>query len=143
MRNQIYRYLIMTLGCIIMAISVNAFYMPHKLISGGITGIAVILYYMLELPMGATTFILNIPLFVIAYRYMDKQYILSTLFGMIVFSIALDAFYFISDMAPFVNDTLLACIAGGVTMGMVAFLIYLVWGSAGWTDSEGGIIFNF
>ena len=45
MRQHLYRYLMVTLGCVLMGIAINAFYMPNKLISGGIGGGSVILYY--------------------------------------------------------------------------------------------------
>ena len=68
MRQHLYRYLMVTLGCVLMGIAINAFYMPNKLISGGIGGVSVILYYLIGLPMGITSLLLNIPLFVAAYN---------------------------------------------------------------------------
>ena len=62
MRQHLYRYLMVTLGCVLMGIAINAFYMPNKLISGGIGGVSVILYYLIGLPMGITSLLLNIPL---------------------------------------------------------------------------------
>ena len=43
MRQHLYRYLMVTLGCVLMGIAINAFYMPNKLISGGIGGVSVII----------------------------------------------------------------------------------------------------
>ena len=74
MRQHLYRYLMVTLGCVLMGIAINAFYMPNKLISGGIGGVSVILYYLIGLPMGITSLLLNIPLFVAAYKFMDRSY---------------------------------------------------------------------
>ena len=98
MRQHLYRYLMVTLGCVLMGIAINAFYMPNKLISGGIGGVSVILYYLIGLPMGITSLLLNIPLFVAAYKFMDRSYIVSALYGMLVFSVSLDAFHFLADI---------------------------------------------
>lgn len=137
MRQHLYRYLMVTLGCVLMGIAINAFYMPNKLISGGIGGVSVILYYLIGLPMGITSLLLNIPLFVAAYKFMDRSYIVSTLYGMLVFSVSLDAFHFLAEKAPYVHDPMLACIAGGVIYGIGAAMMYRVGGSSGGTDIIG------
>ena len=133
MRQHLYRYLMVTLGCVLMGIAINAFYMPNKLISGGIGGVSVILYYLIGLPMGITSLLLNIPLFVAAYKFMDRSYIVSALYGMLVFSVSLDAFHFLAEKAPYVHDPMLACIAGGVIYGIGAAMMYRVGGSSGGT----------
>lgn len=85
MRQHCYRYLMVTLGCVPMGVAINAFYMPNKLISGGIGGVSVILYYLIGLPMGITSLLLNIPLFIAAYKFMDRSYIVVALYSMLVF----------------------------------------------------------
>ena len=101
-----------TLACAIMGIAMNTFYMPNKMLSDGIGG-AVLAYYVAGLPMGATSLICNVPLFFLAYKYMDREYTISALYGIIAFSVSLDFFHFLSTYTV-VHDKLLACIAGGV-----------------------------
>lgn len=120
MRQHLYRYVMVTIGCVLMGIAINAFYMPNKLISGGIGGVSVILYYLVGLPMGITSLLLNIPLFIAAYKFMDRTYSCGALYGMLVFAVSLDAFHFLSEKAPYVHDPMLACIAGGVIYGIGA-----------------------
>ena len=128
-----------TLACAIMSIAMNTFYLPNKMLSGGIGGVAVLAYYIAGLPMGATALICNVPLFFLAYKYMDKGYMLGSLYGMIVFSVSLDFFHFLSTYNV-VHDKLLACIAGGVLYGIGASCMYRVGGSSGGTDIIGAII---
>lgn len=135
----LYKYLMTALGCSIMSIALNTFYMPNKLLSGGIGGVAVLNYYISGTPMGITSIICNIPLFVIAYKYMDREYTISSLFGMLYFAFALDFFHFLSAYEP-VHDTMLSCIAGGVLYGIGAACMYRVGGSSGGTDIIGAII---
>ena len=45
MRQHLYRYLMVTLGCVLMGIAINAFYMPNKLISGGIGGVSILSHW--------------------------------------------------------------------------------------------------
>ena len=134
-----FHYFMVTLGCIIMGVALNVFYMPNKMLSGGIGGVAVLAYYIAGLPMGATSLLCNVPLFFLAYKYMDRQYTISALYGIVAFSVSLDAFHFLSEYTV-VHDKLLACIAGGVLYGIGAACMYRVGGSSGGTDIIGAII---
>ncbi len=135
----LYRYGMVMLGCVIMAVAFNVFYLPNKLLSGGIGGIAAILYYLWDLPIGIVSIILNVPLFVLAYKYMDREYIIGAVYGMLAYSFTIDYFNFLSELQP-VHDTLLSCIAGGVFYGIGAACMYRVGGSGGGTDIIGAII---
>ena len=134
-----YRYLMVTIGCVIMGIAFNTFYLPNNLLSGGISGIALISYYLFGLPVGIVSIILNIPLFILAYKFMDKEYIVGALYGMLTFSFCLDAFRFLSETV-LVHDKMLSCIAGGAMYGIGAALMYRVGGSGGGMDIVGAII---
>ena len=139
LKKKIYHYAMVTLACAIMGIAMNTFYMPNKMLSGGIGGVAVLAYYVAGLPMGATSLICNVPLFFLAYKYMDREYTISALYGIIAFSVSLDFFHFLSTYTV-VHDKLLACIAGGVLYGIGAACMYRVGGSSGGTDIIGAII---
>ena len=137
--STFYRYLMVTIGCVIMGIAFNTFYLPNNLLSGGISGIALISYYLFGLPVGIVSIILNIPLFILAYKFMDKDYIVGALYGMLTFSFCLDAFRFMSETV-LVSDKMLSCIAGGAMYGIGAALMYRVGGSGGGMDIVGAII---
>ena len=139
LKKKIYHYAMVTLACAIMGIAMNTFYMPNKMLSGGIGGVAVLAYYVAGLPMGATSLICNVPLFFLAYKYMDREYTISALYGIIAFSVSLDFFHFLSNYTV-VHEKLLACIAGGVLYGIGAACMYRVGGSSGGTDIIGAII---
>ncbi len=139
LRRTLCRYLLMTLGCAIMGIAINTIYIPDKILNGGISGIAALLHYLYGLPMGLTNIIGNIPMFFIAYKYMNHAYTVSALYGMLVFSAALDLFHFLAAWKP-VHDPMLACIAGGVLYGIGAACLYRVGGNSGGTDIIGALI---
>ena len=67
MKKKFKEYLLITIGCVIAAAGTALFLLPNKLSSGGFSGIATIFYYFLEIPMGTTIILLNIPLFIISY----------------------------------------------------------------------------
>ena len=121
-----------------MAVAVNALFIPHQLLSGGITGIAVIFYFLFGWSIGLLSIILNIPLVILSYYYIDKTYPLTAIFGLLMYSFALDFFSFLIPYNP-IQDTLLACIVGGTLTGIGASFLYRVGSSTGGTDIIGAI----
>ena len=79
MNTQLRRYLTITLGACISGIALNAFFLPHHLLSGGITGLGMILYYLFGWQISVTNFLFNIPLFFLAYRLMSRHYIIGAI----------------------------------------------------------------
>lgn len=66
-------------GTVIMATGTGLLLVPNKLSTGGFSGIATVFYYLLGLPVGTMTLILNIPLFIYAYIKLGKRFILRSL----------------------------------------------------------------
>lgn len=142
LRQKLHQYFFVTLGCVIMGVAINVFYMPNQMLSGGIGGVAVLGYYVAGLPMGLTSLLCNVPLFFLAYKFLDREFIISSLYGILAFSFSLDAFHFLSSYTV-VHDKLLACIAGGVLYGIGCSCLYRVGGSSGGTDIIGAVIQKF
>ena len=103
-------------GTFIYAIGVNLFLVPHHFLSGGITGIAMILYYLMDLPIGISNLVLNIPLLFLALRYMGKFYTVVTIWGTVALSLFIDLTAFMSTWNV-VKDPLVAAVSGGVILG--------------------------
>jgi uncharacterized membrane-anchored protein YitT (DUF2179 family) len=136
MKNNFIKYFNLVLGCFLMAISINCFLVQDHFLSGGLAGLCMIFLYLFGWPVGITSLILNIPLFLLAYRFMSKRFLVDSFFGTVIFSVILDATAFLSQ-TTYVDNPLLACIAGGVTEGIGAALIYRVDGSTGGIDILG------
>ena len=120
-----------TAGCLIMAVSMNMFKVPNFLVPGGISGIGVFAYHVLGIPVGLTIIILNIPLFIFAYKILGPRLVVQSLVGTVIFSLAVDL------TAPFLptatGDLLLASVYGGVIMGVGVGLIFRHRSSTGGT----------
>jgi len=91
------------------------------------------LYFLLNWPIGLVVAALNLPLLYAAYRLLDRTYVVGALYGMVVFSGAIDATRGLADM-NLVDDTMLAAIYGGVLSGIGSGLVFRVDGSLGGTD---------
>ena len=139
MHAEVKRYIAVTVGCLISATAINLFFVPHHLLSGGISGLAMIFYFLFNWPIGLVSALMNIPLFFMANRLMDRRYVLNALFGLTVFSVAIDATNFLSEW-NIMDDVLLSAIYGGVVSGIGSGIMYRVNGSSGGLDIVGSIM---
>ena len=131
LNKTIKEYVLITLGCISMAMGVACFLLPNEISTGGFSGIATIVYYLFEFPLGTTILILNIPLLLIAYFRISKQLFFRSIYGTVVFSALIDIF---DQIVPLTYDRFLGCIYGGVLMGIGTAIILKFRASTGGSD---------
>ena len=119
-RWQPLKHLGIAFGCLIAACSINLFVVPSHLLTGGVTGIAMIFYYLAELPIGLQTFLYNVPLLIASYKLLGKNYTVDVVIGTVFFSFCLDATRFLNAYAPVNADNLiLASIYGACLTDLV------------------------
>lgn len=119
------------LGSFVISIGISLFLLPNQLSSGGIAGIGTIIYYLLKIPMGTTIILLNIPLFLISILKIGKSFFVKSLIGTISLSIFIDC---LDKFKPLTQDRFLACIYGGIIIGVGTAIILKVNSSTGGTD---------
>ena len=119
-------------GSLLYAVSVNTFTAPNNIAPGGFTGIATMLNYMFELPIGATIVAMNLPFFIWGALELGKNFLVKVVIGTILTSLAIDA------TAPYLpvyqGDMMLTCIFGGLLGGAGLALIFMRGGATGGTD---------
>ena len=139
--NNIYKILkecfIVSIACIIMAFNTNYFYLGNKLAQGGVSGLSLIIHYITEIDISYIYFALNIPLIIIAYIFIGKDFVFKTLFATIILTIFLKVFG--SFRGP-IDDILMASIFGGGINGIAIGIIFYAGGSSGGTDIIAKII---
>lgn len=121
------------LGSLIYSLSVNMFIVPHKFLSGGVAGIALLLQYVTDIPSGYFTLFINIPIVCFGIKVINKEFGFLSFIGMISMSIFL---ILTEDITRFikVDDLLISCISGGVLCGFGMAIIFLNKASEGGTD---------
>lgn len=137
LKEHFYYFIAIVLGAAIMAFGTALFLLPNQLSTGGFSGIATILYYLFDLPMGTTVLLLNIPFFILAIYKIGKEFFIKSLIGILSFSVFLDIF---EKFKPLTNDRFLACIYGGVIMGIGTAIILKYKASTGGTELITNII---
>lgn len=118
-------------GAFIMAVATSLFLLPNQLSSGGFAGIATILYYFLKIPMGISILAFNIPLFLFAGYKLGKSFFIKSIIGTITFSLSIDI---LDKLTPLTQDRFLACIYGGIIIGLGTAIILKANSSTGGSD---------
>ena len=128
---------IVTIACIVMAFNINYFFLGNKLGQGGVSGLSLILHYLTNIDISYIYLGLNIPLIVVAYIFIGKNFVFKTLFATIILTIFLKVFG--SFRGP-IDDILMASIFGGGINGIAIGIIFYAGGSSGGTDIIAKII---
>lgn len=129
-KEQIKKQALIIIGCFIGASAYPLFLVPNAIAPGGITGIGTVLNHLFNWPVGLTSLILNIPLFLIGFRSMGKGFVYRTLIATVMFSLLIDLLHF-----PSITDNpLLASVFGGVILGLGLGLILRANATTGGTD---------
>lgn len=121
-------------GTFLFSISVSMFSAPNNLAPGGLTGIATILHYLIRVPVGTTSLILNIPLFILGLRFIGGEFIIKSIICTVLVSIEVDATTFLPIYDGSHGNMLLAALYGGVLSGIGLALVFLRGGTTGGTD---------
>ena len=132
------KYLGILAGCLVAAASINIFVVPSSLLTGGVTGIAIIFYFLAGLPIGVQTLLYNVPLLIASYKLLGKKYTVDVVIGTLMFSFALDATKFLAAYTP-TEDLMLAAIYGGIFNGVGYGIVFRMNGSTGGFDILGAI----
>lgn len=124
-------YIYIIIGAFLMAVSTALILLPNQLSTGGISGISTILYYLFNYPVGLTMLLINVPLFVIAMVKVNKRLFFKSILGTVLLSVFIDL---LENLSPITNDRFLACIYGGIIMGIGTAIILKAGASTGGTD---------
>lgn len=119
------------IGSLLLSIGINGFLVPHHLLDGGITGLALIIHYYSGFPTGFSMFLLSIPLSVYSW-FRERDYFYNSFIGLIVASV------FIDWLAPlrtqFSPSIFSSVFFGGIMIGVGVGLMLRYKTSTGGTD---------
>ena len=137
--RHIVRYAQIVLGALLTSLGYNLFLLPAHLLTGGISGIAIVIYYLTGLPVGAQNFVYNLPILYLAYRMFGRHYAFDTIFGTVVLSILLDLTHFVVDWNVCAN-IVLNSVFGGVLTGIGFGMVFRVNANTGGLDVVGAVV---
>lgn len=127
------KYMSIILGNFLIAIAFNMFFIPNHLLSGGVGGLTIMLHYLTDLPTSIFYFVLNIPIFILGYIFIDGEFILKSTFSVGLITLFLKLTENIPDILQ-INDILLEAVIGGTIIGIASGLLFTNKSSQGGFD---------
>jgi uncharacterized membrane-anchored protein YitT (DUF2179 family) len=128
----LWEHLGIALGVSLTALGLVWFLIPNKLAAGGVSGLAIMAFYLWGWPVGLTMISLNVPLFLVSWLVIGPLFGLKTLFGAGVLSLMVELMGV--WLGPATSDPVLAAIYGGGLAGLGTGITFYFGGSTGGTD---------
>ncbi len=137
-------YLQVLLGATIYTLGYAVFLLPYKIVSGGVTGVATIIFYLTGFPAGNTYFFVNIFLLILAMHILGWRYLVRTIMGILFVSVGIGLLQsHLTEALPdgttqlmhiLGDQKFMACVIGAFLEGLGLATIFLAGGSTGGTD---------
>lgn len=118
--NYIKKFIFWIIGAFIVAVALEMFLLPNKIIDGGVIGISMMISYITKWNLGILIFCINIPFMLIALKALGKKFIINTFVATALLSIATNLTV---GLKPVTEDLLLATVFGGILLGLGVGLI--------------------
>ena len=131
-------YLFIILGLTLYGVGFTAFILPHEIVIGGLSGVGTLVYFASGglISVAVTQYVCNLILLAMAYRVVGRTFVLRTIFGATIISIAIGIFesIFMRLEHPLIPDTSMSAILGAILCGVGIGLTFVHNGSSGGTD---------
>ena len=137
--NLILRYILIIIGITISSIGINGFLKPAHLLGGGVAGMSVAINHVTGFNVGIITFLINIPTFILGFIFLEKQFCITSLINMVLFSTILGITQDIGNYIV-INDIILQTVYGGILGGIGLGIVFRAKSSLGGTDIIAAIL---
>lgn len=135
--KDVKEYILITAGTFIMAAGIKMIYDPMEMVTGGVTGLAIVVKALTEylidggIPLWVSNVFFNVPLFLAALLMKGRKFLGKTLFATLSLTAAL---YLVPEILLFPDDYLLAALFGGVVGGTGIGMVFSTMATTGGTD---------
>lgn len=128
-------YILIAIGTAITAVAVIVFQLPSNIAPGGVTGVAIILNFLFDTPIGLMTLLLNIPIMIIGYRMLGWQSLAGTIFCVVLFATYVEVFMPLFPPGGIAQDNLLNALYAGIIGGIGGGLVLRAGATLGGTST--------
>ena len=143
-REKFKEYIVITIGIILVALSVEYFFAPNNIAAGGVTGAAIVINAIMpNLSIGVITLVLNVVLFVVAFMFVDGNFGVKTIYASLGLSILLWIIEKFLNPIAITNDLMMATIFGTLISAIGMALVFNENASTGGTDILAKILNKF
>jgi len=131
LKIEIRNYSFIVLGSLFLSLGVVLFFIPNALVTGGTSGMAILLHYLLGLPTGVMMVAVNAPLLLLGAKYLGRAFTIRSVITIVLSSVFIDGFNELLYVNALTNDVILAAVFGGVCIGVGLGLVLSGNASAG------------
>ncbi len=131
--QQIKDYTIITFGLLLYTIGWFLFLIPAEITGGGISGVAVVIYYATKIPVSITFLAINVILVLVAIKILGANFGIKTIYSIVMLTLFFAVFQNVLKK-PLVDDTFLSAVLGGIAGGAGLGVVFSRGGSTGGTD---------
>ena len=122
---------VIAVGAVLMGVALSVFMVPFKIAPGGASGLATVLHYLTGLRVSVLIPLINIPIFIIGIIRLERDFLVKSVFGTVVLSIATET---AAILPPPTSDPLISAVFGGTVMGIGISAVLSRGGTTGGTD---------
>jgi len=123
-------------GTACFVVAVKGFIIPNHMLTGGVTGLSILLHALFKWPVGLLTLLFNVPIFLLGFRDVGRRFALYSAFAVLLFAATVDHV----PIGALTMDPLLASIFGGILSGLGSALAIQAGGSLGGFDILGVVL---
>ena len=128
-----------TVGCLLIAVGIYSFAEKLNIAPGGVSGIAIMVKFLTGLPVGLISLFINVPLLIVAYKFIGKSFALRTLTTVVIYTLVIDNI--VTPFFPqFAGDRMLGAIFCGICTGGGLGIVFQRGSSTGGTDIVGYLV---
>lgn len=131
LKIEMKNYAFIVLGSLFLSFGVVLFFIPNALVTGGTSGMAILLHYLLGLPTGSMMVAVNAPLLLLGAKYLGRAFTLRSIVTIVLSSLFIDLFNEVLQVNALTKDVILASLFGGVSVGVGLGLVLSGNASAG------------
>ncbi len=133
-KRAIGKYIIITIGAVLVALGLDLFLVPNKIVAGGVSGIATILFYLFHFPVGVSMLALNSILFLIAFKILGRSFGAKTIYCTIILAVFVDVLAQFLPREGLTQNPILVVLFGSFLTGTGMGLVFSAGASTGGTD---------
>ena len=131
MHGEIKNYSYIFFGSLFLSLGVVSLFIPNAIVTGGTSGMAILLHYLLGLPTGMMMVVVNAPLLLIGAKYLGKRFTLRTVVTIVLSARFIDFFTEVLHVKALSHNVILASLFGGGLIGVGLGLVLSGNASAG------------
>lgn len=136
-KEKLKSYILILLGVSLTGFAISAFLVPNKIVNGGASGLATVIYYMMGLKPSLANAIINAVLLLMSLLCFGWKFVGKTLFSIGMLTVLIEIF---SYVPPVTDNILLATIFGAVLYGFGIGIVLSQGSTTGGTDILGRLI---